>query len=56
MIGITAVALAATTAINTIVQARVFSTVIFGAVAYKCIPKPIVRKWEGIVCFLELEQ
>lgn len=44
MIGITAVALTATTAINTIVQAGVFSTIIFGAVAYKRILKPVIRK------------
>lgn len=45
MIGVTVItALTATTAINTIVQASVLSTIIFGAVAYKRIPKPIIRK------------
>ena len=43
MIGVT-VALTATTAINTIIQGGVFDTVIFGVVAYKRIPKPIIRK------------
>ena len=44
MIGITTVALTATTAINAMVQGGVFATVIFGAVAHKRIPKPVIRK------------